>query len=136
MKNNLGDTGTGATGGNSPDGQTDSKPAKTGDTGSAAMQFKRTGGHCSAASRQAKRGLRDKDGRQQLPLNRIERCAFNTRRNRCDTSDNYGDVIPVRYTLPDSPCSFFYKTLILLLRTEVVPVVELEPTRLFIVPGF
>ena len=40
------------------------EPAKTGHTGSAAKQFKRTGGHCDAANRRVKRGLRDADGRQ------------------------------------------------------------------------
>ena len=46
--------------------------------------------------------------------------------NSRDTPDNYGDVIPVRYTSPDCWSQLFIKPLILLLKTEVVPVVGLE----------
>ena len=79
---------------------------------------------------------RDRDGRQQLPLNRIEHRILKPAENSLDASDNYGDVIPARYTLLFIPRPCFTKLLILLTKTEVVPVVGLEPTRLFIVPGF
>ena len=50
--------------------------------------------------------------------------------------DNYGDVIPRRYTLPVCLSLYFTKLLITLAIIEVVPVAGLEPTRRFTVPGF
>ena len=84
----------------------------------------------------AKRGLPDTDGRQQPPLNRIEHSVLNPDENSRDTFDNYGDVIPRRYTLPACPRPCFIKSLKLLAKIKVVPVAGLEPARLFIVTGF
>lgn len=76
------------------------------------------------------------DGRQQPPLNRIEHCILKPDENNPDTADNYGDVTRRRYPLPDCSRPCFSKQLILLRKIKLVPVVGLEPTRLFMVPGF
>ena len=136
MKNNLGDTGTGAQAAIHQTARRTANRPKQGTRNDAAKQFKRTGGHFSTANRQAIASLRDTDGRQQSPLNRIEHRVLTPNENSRDAFDNYGDVIPRRYTLPDCLPAYFTKQLILLHFIKLVPVVGLEPTRLFKVPGF
>ena len=56
--------------------------------------------------------------------------------DRLDNPDNLGNVTPRRYPKGNLPCLKLIKPLKTLVFIQLVPVVGLEPTRLFIVPGF